>query len=563
MLSQTLRIGLFGAALVAAAPAVSPPEVEQVGEVSLVRIEGVRAFEDATLPGAIRFACAHGRQELEAFFASRTVKLEAALLRRRHGFAACHVFYEPTVPGFRAAPDDDPVTGVFGALDPATFVVGREPHGDSLEILQTVLARAPHPLDVTLTINQDYDPRHWPAAAQRRFGAMPHRIQTRPSRAEVTQPWAQDYLKSGWAAGDRRLLVPYRLYEGRAGDGEIFRPLLDGFEEGRLIRSKLSWEGGDLQLARDPRDPDRLILFHGAAARAYWGANLDPAEYAYVLRSELGADASVGLSGLSAHVDYVLTLLPLDRTVLLSAPVRGDAVLMRAAADALSQAWAAQAPASLAALATSIQRGAPPERIRQRIEQVQAELASLDLDLDPVLSAELDAYSAQHCPQDPDACFDGAPRAEMFERAPALLKRALDAVASMVVKSELTPRLLGVIEAQLRAEPWPREALLERKARELERLGFRVLRIPHLVAENAGAWPGVSYANSLVWGRRIFVPALGLGGYEDRLYRDLEEQLGRAYEVIPVPARFALLRNGGVHCVFGLVRGSAPPPFSD
>jgi len=151
----------------------------------------------------------------------------------------------------------------------------------------------------------------------------------------------------------------------------------------------------------------------------------------------------------------------------------------------------------------------------------------------------------------------------MFERAPDLLKRSLDAVASMVVKSELTPRLLGVIEAQLRAEPWPREALLERKARELERLGFRVLRIPHLVAENAGAWPGVSYANSLVWGRRIFVPALGLGGYEERLYRDLEEQLGSAYDVIPVPARFALLRNGGVHCVFGLVRGSAPPPVSD
>jgi hypothetical protein len=143
----------------------------------------------------------------------------------------------------------------------------------------------------------------------------------------------------------------------------------------------------------------------------------------------------------------------------------------------------------------------------------------------------------------------------MLERNPALLARALDGIADVVVRAELTPRLLGLIEAQLRTESWPREPLLNRKARELEELGFRVVRIPHLVAENAGAWPGVSYANSLVLDRQIFMPALGLGAYEDALFRNLEEQVGAGYEVVPVRARYALLRNGGVHCVFGLIRG--------
>jgi hypothetical protein len=142
----------------------------------------------------------------------------------------------------------------------------------------------------------------------------------------------------------------------------------------------------------------------------------------------------------------------------------------------------------------------------------------------------------------------------MLERDPGLLKRALDGIADVVVRAQITPRLLGVIEAQLRRDPWPRELLLDRKEGEIEALGFRVVRVPRLAAENAGTWPGVSYANSLVWDRRIFVPAMGLGDYEERLFQSLGEQLS-GYEIVPVPARYALLHNGGIHCVFAIVRG--------
>jgi hypothetical protein len=178
--------GLVLAGITAAArPA---PDVERVGSVSIFPIEGVRQFADATVPGAIRRACAEDRVQLERFFAERSALFIPGLLRRGHGLPYCHLYYEPTLAGFRASADDEPITGVFGALDPASFVAGRKPLGDSLEILKFVLGQAPQALRVTLTISQDYDPRHWPAATERHFGGLPHQVETRPSRPRGRSP---------------------------------------------------------------------------------------------------------------------------------------------------------------------------------------------------------------------------------------------------------------------------------------------------------------------------------------------------------------------------------------
>ena len=43
-----------------------------------------------------------------------------------------------------------------------------------------------------------------------------------------------------------------------------------------VVRSRLSWEGGDLQFTRDPRDPRRLVLFYGSFAKPYWAETLTP-----------------------------------------------------------------------------------------------------------------------------------------------------------------------------------------------------------------------------------------------------------------------------------------------
>ena len=71
-------------------------------------------------------------------------------------------------------------------------------------------------------------------------------------------------------------------------------------------------------------------------------------------------------------------------------------------------------------------------------------------------------------------------------------------------------------------------------------------------------WAGVSYVNLLALDRKLFVPAFGLGEFEERVFSGIARGLGGRYRVEPTYARTALLSNGGAHCVVGLVR--EPPP---
>ena len=197
--------------------AVAAPSVERHGAVTVFRIEGMREFAEATELGAVTRACAPAKAALEQFFLARGATLEPSLLRRSNGLPFCHIFYTPTVPGFRASAEDEPITGVFGALDPAHFVAGRAADGDSLDILAQVLSRAPGSVQVALTVNRDYDERHWPAAVERHFGHTAHQIETRPSRAAGTQPWAQDYVKAGWVGDERTVDVHVRQLRKKLG----------------------------------------------------------------------------------------------------------------------------------------------------------------------------------------------------------------------------------------------------------------------------------------------------------------------------------------------------------
>jgi agmatine/peptidylarginine deiminase len=54
--------------------------------------------------------------------------------------------------------------------------------------------------------------------------------------------------------------------------------------------------------------------------------------------------------------------------------------------------------------------------------------------------------------------------------------------------------------------------------------------------------------------RRLFVPTLGLGRAEERIITKLRRDLNGEYDVVPVNARASLLKSGGVHCVFGIIR---------
>jgi hypothetical protein len=150
---------------------------------------------------------------LPAFFAARGLRFEPQLVRRRQGHPFCHIHYEPTVPGFRASPEDGTISELFAAADPVSFVVRRKPTGDSLDVIKAVLKQLPQPVEVTLSTPEQFEAEYWPEALAYHFPETRHRITVLRSEAHTTHPWAQDYVKAGVADGKRLILTPRRLFE--------------------------------------------------------------------------------------------------------------------------------------------------------------------------------------------------------------------------------------------------------------------------------------------------------------------------------------------------------------
>ena len=525
--------------------------------VRLVPIEGVREFPEATEPRAIQYACSSDRDLLTAFFSQRGLRFEPQLVRRRQKDPFCHIYYEPTVRGFRASPEDGTVSDLFAAVDPISFVVKRKPTGDSLDVIKAVLKGLPQPIDVTISSPQQFEAEYWPGALEHHFPNTRHRITILRSEAHTTHPWAQDYVKAGVSNGKRVILTPRRLFEGRSADGDTFRPLLDAFRDGPFARSKLSWEGGDLQFAAHPKDPQRLLLFYGASAKTYWGQELDHRDYEHVLRSEFGADDAVDLARLGPHADYLVTVLPADKVALIAWPVLEDYSLASAAANELVRLFGRRTPSQLQQVArifagprnTTIEDPASVLRLTAALRQT---LPDVPGEQDEQLSADQIAYVSKNCPADPVACFSGEGGRKLLREDPELWRRSADATADQEEELSLAPILLALIESQLPGAATFNLDHIAAKEKELRQLGFRVIRVPHLLAE-ADDWPGVSYINHLRIGRTLFVPALGLPAVEERIFADLRRNLGPGYDVVPIAARSSLLNNGGTHCVFGIV----------
>ena len=500
-------------------------------------------------------ACGESGEAVARVLRERGATFFPALLRPWMGHPACHIVYEPALPGFRAAPDDLPVTGLRLGVDPVGFIGGRKPVGDTLDIARAVLPRLRRPLDVTLTVHGDFPPGLWDEAVERHFGATRHRISVRAGEVSQTHPWAQDYIKAGQAAGRGLLMTPRRLYEGRPEEGELYRPLLEGLQRDGAVASRLSWDGGDVQFVRLPGRPDQLLLAHGGASRDYWGGDLTRLEHSFVLATEFGADQILDLSAIGPHADYLVAFLPLDGVALVSEPVHADALLFESATrELLAFIGRARAP-RLGRLVDLLDRwdrdlAASRARLQTELAAVRLELGALEPAVDEQELQELFAHADRICPGAEECA------AEMFAADPELLRRAADMSADVKAHLELVPALLALMEAQLGPPPRDRIRLLDEAAEDLRGLGFRVIRVPYL---NAPAledlWPGVAYVNFLAVGRDLFVPQLGLGDYESAALDALGQALGRAYRLTPVHARAAVLGNGGVHCAFGIIRG--------
>ncbi len=519
-------------------------------------------FPDAVEPGALTRLCAKTGEQLRELFRERGAPFDPSVLRKGRG-GTCHVDYTPTVAGFRADPEDLPVRELFVNVDGVSFLAGRtQVFGDSLDISKDLVKAFPRPIPITLGTRWELAERWYEEAADFHYGDSAGRVDWRRSRVpSLANPWAQDYLKSGRAARAQRILVTRRLFEGRREDGEPFRPMLDSLKDPRFARSNLSWEGGDLQFVRDPRDPDRLVLVFGDSARAYWGKDLSPEEYAYVLRREFGADVSVDLTGLAPHVDYFVAFLPADRIALVSQPVSGNRALAEAAAALLAEQLGPTPPPTLAELRQHLARPDALSDGRRQVERLLKRAKAEAREGWPRtevagLGRRMERYVAAHCPASPAECFSDRGLEIFLSSDRSLLGDW--AGAALLDRTESTRDLavLSIVESQLRREPPANQERIDAAVRALEELGFRVVRVPRFGGDRdlKVPWSGISYVNSLLVDRTLFVPRFGLGEAEDRILEGLGRSLPPSYEVVPVFARHMLLRNGGIHCTVAIVR---------
>ncbi len=544
------------AAMLAAATGLNAQQ-----QVRFYDVNVISSFPSAITPNSIQMACAPRQDLLLGHFGHRRLQFVPAVLRRVDDLT-CHILYEPSVTGFRAHAESDPVAGAFADIPHLRLLTQPgEPVGDSLDILKAVLAQAPEPLDISLGVSVNVPRTYIDRAVAAHFPATRHRIRIRPNPEYQVNAWSKDFIQSGTVRRNSRILAPRRIYEGNRDNGDRYKPLLDALPAKVTTRSRLSWEGGDLLFVNDPRHAGRLLMIYGDAARPYWAEKLTEEEYAYILATEFGANEAIYLGSVSPHVDYVVSFLPEHGIALVGQPVTGNLEIARAAAKLLSITFPAPLPPVLkeleAALAAPNALRAAEPALRALIAQARRENGEWSVPVDGAAYAQIEQHIAQHCPGDAVACTGPGQLPALISSQPEMLANWVRMAAVLKSAQSLPAAMLSVIEDQLPGETEKKEHRLKEHARTLEKMGFRVLRVPWVGGEPNGAeaWAGISYTNMVLLERRLFVPVFGLGPAEQRLVESIEPMLPPGYRVIPVFARSALLQSGGVHCALGVVRG--------
>jgi len=213
-------------------------------------------------------------------------------------------------------------------------------------------------------------------------------------------------------------------------------------------------------------------------------------------------------------------------------------------------------PTTLVELRRSL---APPEpdlrKVRQILERARHQQPDWVFGIDSGLPDRMKSLVARVCPDGRD-CFSAGNQLRMIEADPASFEEWIHAVQYARDEQAIMTAHLDLVESQLDPIPEDLRRRTVEKTAELEGLGFRVIRVPAFRVDLRGRrdWPGISYVNCLVVDEQVFLPRFGLGEVEDRLFRDVGAQLPRGYSIVPIDAQRVLIRNGGLHCLAGLVR---------
>ncbi len=529
---------------------------------SVYEFPGDKDFPEAAERGALQSLCSESEGELAAYFKFRNMPFDPELVVTREE-QKCHIWYEPTLPGFRADSENDPIQGLVFDVHTLSFLSDRtESVGDSLDMVREMLPYIHRPLEITLGVNSSLEEQWYQEALSLNFEDLRHTVKFHETTAKVPNPWAQDYLKSGKVGEKPVILVPRRLLEGSSAYGEDFRIFLDDLVDGPFVRSRLSWEGGDIQFLRNPKNPSETILFYGGSAKQYWGKALTDKEYAYVLKREFGADHVVNLSGLEPHIDYFVSFIPKENIALVSVPVTNNQDLAMSALEALGQRLKTPYTHEILDLAVNLSVSADEFRnnrkeIREAMDLLKKSQGSLSIEGEIQMKERMESYVRQNCSEDPYACYSGDNWKSLYTKDRLLLRDWISSATVLQSDVAQIPALLSVIESQLPDFNITGMELREQKIAELEALGLKVIRIPRISGDKSLklSWAGISYVNNVLVDDTLFIPVMGLTKFEDSVIDDLQRQLPSSYKIVPVYSRFLLLNNGGIHCATGIIRG--------
>ncbi len=548
---RSIRCLLATAIALAAAPGPGQAEVD------LTVIPPSSRWPNATEEGALRLACAETVEELGELFVHEDLPFRRHLVRNEGG-RVCHVLYRPTVPGFRASPDEDPLREILFDADALLYLAtARENRGDVLGAMTEVLARIPRRLDVGVFTHRVHEELAYERATKRSFGDTPHGVTLLDRGVDRSFWWVQDYMKGGTSSRGETILIPHRIFESEPKYGKLYDPLLEHLSvQDRVTRSRLFWEGGDLQFTRDPRDATQLVLYYGSFVKPYWGESLTQAEFEYVLSLEFGADRAVDLGGLAPHVDYFVCFLTREKVALVSVARSGDLDVARAGLGRLLARLAGGEPQTLRELKEALSSPNPdPREVARLIAQSRQRQGTWSFDLDEGLFDRTEALVAEVCPGRED-CFGVSDQVRLAEADPALFEEWIHAVQHARDEESIVTAHLDLLESQIEPIPEDFTARTLEKIAELEGMGFRVVRIPafRVNLRKERDWPGISYVNGLVVDRQVFLPQFRLGEVEDGIFRLVDVQLPSGYSIVPIYAERVLIRNGGLHCLTGHIR---------
>lgn len=95
--------------------ALGGPAPARVTHVELERVGPRRSSGDMIAPGGLSRACTLGFRGLKKFFEARGITFDPKIVTSHKGLY-CHIFFEPAVKGFRAAPTTIQLTCSFTML---------------------------------------------------------------------------------------------------------------------------------------------------------------------------------------------------------------------------------------------------------------------------------------------------------------------------------------------------------------------------------------------------------------------------------------------------------------